>query len=187
MQEEIARAIVERLRVTIAGGAERLVQKTTTNIEAYELLLKGRVFLNRRGPAIVNAIDVSSGRSPSIRTSPMPTRCSGDTYRLFGLYGMMPAPRSRAAGARVAGARAGDRSRSDRGAGDAREHRARLRLELSRTRPRSPIARWPATRPTCAPSQKAPSRWPRQWPTTRPMRSSNVFSNAFGAPARSIR
>jgi serine/threonine protein kinase len=72
VQEEIARAIADRLRVTIAGGA-RLVQQATTNIEAYELLLKGRALVTRRGRAVLDAIPLFERAIP---TSAKHTRCS---------------------------------------------------------------------------------------------------------------
>ena len=50
VQDEIAKAIAERLRVTLAGGKDdRLVEQATTNIEAYQLYLKGRALVDRRG------------------------------------------------------------------------------------------------------------------------------------------
>ena len=59
VQDEIAKAIVERLRVTLAGGsAGRLVEPATTNIEAYQLYLKGRALLDRRGASIPPALDL---------------------------------------------------------------------------------------------------------------------------------
>ncbi len=90
VQDQIARAIAGRLRVTIDGGAERLVQKATSNMEAYELLLKARVFLNRRGPAIVNAIPLfekAIALDPNLADAHAGL---GDTYRLFGIYSLMP-------------------------------------------------------------------------------------------------
>jgi TolB-like protein len=48
IQEDIARAIADRLQVTLAGGAgERLVKPPTKSLEAYDLYLKGRYFVNR--------------------------------------------------------------------------------------------------------------------------------------------
>jgi TolB-like protein/Tfp pilus assembly protein PilF len=48
IQDEIARAIADRLQVTLAGEAgEPLVRPPTESIEAYDLYLKGRFFVNR--------------------------------------------------------------------------------------------------------------------------------------------
>jgi serine/threonine-protein kinase len=59
VQDEIAKAIVERLRVTLAGGKDdRLVEQGTTNVEAYQLYLKGRSLLGRRGASIPFALDL---------------------------------------------------------------------------------------------------------------------------------
>ena len=44
VQDEIARAIAEQLQVTLGAG----VKQATRNVEAYELYLKGRHFLNQR-------------------------------------------------------------------------------------------------------------------------------------------
>ena len=53
VQDEIAKAIAERLRVTLAGGKdERLVEQPTSNIEAYQLYLKARALLDRRGASV---------------------------------------------------------------------------------------------------------------------------------------
>ncbi len=59
VQDEIAKAIAERLRVTLAGGKDdRLVEQGTTNVEAYQLYLKGRALLGRRGASIPAALDL---------------------------------------------------------------------------------------------------------------------------------
>ena len=58
VQDEIAKAIAERLRVTLTGGDARLVEQATTNIEAYELYLRGRALLGRRGASIPLALDL---------------------------------------------------------------------------------------------------------------------------------
>ena len=53
IQDEIARSIAERLKVTLEGGGqEPLVKAGTQNLEAYQLYLKGRALLPRRGPTI---------------------------------------------------------------------------------------------------------------------------------------
>jgi len=54
IQDEIARSIAERLKVTLEGSKqEPLVRVGTRNLEAYKLYAKGRVLLPRRGPAVV--------------------------------------------------------------------------------------------------------------------------------------
>jgi serine/threonine-protein kinase len=59
VQDEIAKAIAERLRVTLAGGKDdRLVEQGTTNVEAYQLYLKGHALLGRRGASIPPALDM---------------------------------------------------------------------------------------------------------------------------------
>jgi tetratricopeptide (TPR) repeat protein len=45
--------------VTLAGGKdERLVEQGTTNVEAYQLYLKGHALLGRRGASIPGALDL---------------------------------------------------------------------------------------------------------------------------------
>jgi TolB-like protein/Tfp pilus assembly protein PilF len=57
VQDEIAKAIAERLQVTLAGGKEdRLVEQGTTNVEAYQLYLEGHALLGRRGTSIPAAL-----------------------------------------------------------------------------------------------------------------------------------
>jgi serine/threonine-protein kinase len=53
VQDEIARAIAERLRVTFASGGG----KSTRNVAAYELYLKGRHFWNQRGSGLKKSIE----------------------------------------------------------------------------------------------------------------------------------
>ena len=59
VQDEIAKAIAERLRLTLAGGADdRLVAQATSNVEAYQCYLQGRALLNRRGANIRPAVEL---------------------------------------------------------------------------------------------------------------------------------
>jgi len=58
IQDEIARSIAQRLRVTIEGDeAKPLVKPGTQNLEAYQLYIKGRALLYKRGAAIPRALD----------------------------------------------------------------------------------------------------------------------------------
>jgi serine/threonine-protein kinase len=101
VQDEIARAIADRLSVTLASDGRRLVPKVTANLEAYELLLQGRTLLTRRGRAILDALPCFERAvmlDPSLAEA---HALLGDAYRLLGLYGLAPAtemmPRARAA------------------------------------------------------------------------------------------
>lgn len=58
IQDEIARSIAERLKVGLEGGGqEPLVRAGTKNLEAYQLYLKGRALLYRRGSGIPRAVE----------------------------------------------------------------------------------------------------------------------------------
>ena len=48
VQDDIARAIVEKLKVKLIGGEEDRIVQRTTNIEAYQVYLQGRYFFARR-------------------------------------------------------------------------------------------------------------------------------------------
>ncbi len=50
VQDEIARAIAEKLKLTLAGTPKR----ATENLEAYELYLKGRHYWHQRSPSSLN-------------------------------------------------------------------------------------------------------------------------------------
>src|SRR5581483_6388212 len=56
IQEDIARGIAQRLRITFPWSEKPLIKIGTPNLEAYESYLKGRGHLNQRGPAISRAI-----------------------------------------------------------------------------------------------------------------------------------
>jgi TolB-like protein/Tfp pilus assembly protein PilF len=52
IQDEIARSVAERLKVTLGGRQQQLVKVGTEDLEAYQLYLKGRALLFRRDSAI---------------------------------------------------------------------------------------------------------------------------------------
>ena len=52
VQDEIARSIAERLKVSLKGNQQPSARAGTDNIEAYQLYLKGRALLYRRGQDI---------------------------------------------------------------------------------------------------------------------------------------
>ena len=59
IQEEIARAITDRLQVTLSGDQQsQLVAEGTESAEAHEAYLRGRFLLNQRtGESLQNAIE----------------------------------------------------------------------------------------------------------------------------------
>ncbi len=59
IQDEIAKAVAERLRVALAAGKEdRLVERATLNMEAYQLYWRGRALLDRRGASVPIALEL---------------------------------------------------------------------------------------------------------------------------------
>src|ERR1700726_653634 len=57
VQDEIAKAIADRLRVTLTGiRGDRLAEQATPNVEAYQLYLRGRALLDRRGASVPAAL-----------------------------------------------------------------------------------------------------------------------------------
>lgn len=91
IQDEIARAIVGRLEVTlVAGQHERLVPKVTADVDAYQLLLKGRILLTRRGRAIIDAMsyfEQAVALDPGLAEA---HALLADAHRLTALYGLRP-------------------------------------------------------------------------------------------------
>ena len=58
VQDEIARSIADRLKVTLKGGdQQQLVKAGTDNLEAYQLYLKGRVLLYQRGLGLPRSLE----------------------------------------------------------------------------------------------------------------------------------
>ena len=89
VQDEIARTIAGRLRVTLEGGGqEPLVKAGTKNLEAYELYLKGRALLYRRGGDIPRAVECFK---KAVALDPeYALACAGlaDSYNVLGYYGL---------------------------------------------------------------------------------------------------
>ena len=58
IQDEIARSIVERLKIALEGDRlQSLVKAGTKNLEAYQLYAKGRILLPRRGSGVPQAVE----------------------------------------------------------------------------------------------------------------------------------
>jgi len=88
VQDEIAKAIVERLKVTLTGvTADRLVEHATTNMEAYQIYLKGLSFLARRGPGVPLALEQFQKAVALDPNYALAWSGIADVYTMFGYYG----------------------------------------------------------------------------------------------------
>ncbi len=88
VQDEISRAIADRLKVALEGGQQPAVKPATSNLDAYQLYLKGRSLLLRRGMDIRRAaqcFDRAAALDPGYALA-----WSGvaDAYNMLGLYGI---------------------------------------------------------------------------------------------------
>jgi serine/threonine-protein kinase len=89
LQDEIATALASKLQLTLGGGPER-VARGTKSAEAYELFLKGRAALYRRGRYILEAQDFFER---ALALDPGYAEALGwlsDTYRLHGTFSVAP-------------------------------------------------------------------------------------------------
>jgi serine/threonine-protein kinase len=103
LQDEIANAIATRLRVSLQGDAERSRGRAgTRNLEAYELLLRGRALHARRGRFLRLAIDCFER---ALALDPRYSEALGllsDSYRLLGTFGNAPCSESMVKAKRLA-------------------------------------------------------------------------------------
>jgi serine/threonine protein kinase/tetratricopeptide (TPR) repeat protein len=91
VQDEIARAIAEKLKVTLKGGeSARLVKRATENLEAYELYLRGRALLFKRGKAIAEATSCFQRAVDLDRGFAAAWAGVADAYTVAGYFGLAP-------------------------------------------------------------------------------------------------
>jgi serine/threonine-protein kinase len=90
VQDEIAKAIATRLRGALQGDTEKGRRAGTKNLEAYELLLRGRALQNKRGRFMSHArvcFEKAVALDPQYAE---PLAWLSDSYRLQGTFGAMP-------------------------------------------------------------------------------------------------
>ncbi len=100
MQDELASAIAAKLQVSMSGQLSGKPRPAIKNTEAYELLLKGRVLLNRRGRALLES-RVCLERAVALEPDNAEALAQlANCYRLHSLYAIAPSnemmPRARA-------------------------------------------------------------------------------------------
>jgi serine/threonine-protein kinase len=104
IQDDIARAIVDTLKVKLLGGEQAsLVKRGTNDLEAYNLYIKGRHFWNQR--ALLKALEyfeLAIARDPNYARAYAGV---ADVHAYLGHYGLMPtilaAPKATAAAERA--------------------------------------------------------------------------------------
>ena len=92
VQDEIARAIADRLKVTLRGG----VQRGTHNLEAYELYLKGRHYWHQRSPSTLRV--AMQCFEQAIKVDPdyaLAWAGLADCYSVLRVYGLISAEDAR--------------------------------------------------------------------------------------------
>jgi TolB-like protein/Flp pilus assembly protein TadD len=88
VQDEIARTIAEKLKAKLGGGARQsLVQAPTSDLEAYQLYLKGRFYWHQRGAGLAKSLKYYE--SALLRDPNFALVHAGiaDTYLLMGFFG----------------------------------------------------------------------------------------------------
>ena len=93
MQEEISRAVVEKLKIQLAAGQRKhLFHRYTENLEAYNLYLKGRYYWNQRSESSLKKGIEYFEQAIAHDTSYAPAYSGlADSYSLLGNYGVLPA------------------------------------------------------------------------------------------------
>jgi serine/threonine-protein kinase len=88
VQDEISRAIADRLKVSLDTGHQANLKAGTTNLEAYQLYLKGRALLYRRGSDIRRAAKCFEHAVVLDANYALAWSGLADTCNMIGLYGL---------------------------------------------------------------------------------------------------
>ncbi|MEP6574262.1 MAG: protein kinase [Gemmatimonadota bacterium] len=90
IQDEIASAIADKLKVTLqVGGESHLVRPPTANVEAYDLYLKGHALTRQRGPALLRAVESFEAAIALDPRLALAHAELAEALVLMGLYGMV--------------------------------------------------------------------------------------------------
>ncbi len=91
IQDEIALAITEELKMTLLEKDKILINdKRTTNNEAYDLYLKGRFYLNKRGSGLKKALEYFQKASEIDPEFSLAYSGMADAYSILSFYGAIP-------------------------------------------------------------------------------------------------
>lgn len=99
VQEDIAKAVVEQLKVSLADTPldrmARLVEQGTTNVAAYQLYLQGRALLNRRGSSIRPALELFQQAVELDPRYSLAWTGIADAYTVVAYWGVLPPSESK--------------------------------------------------------------------------------------------
>ncbi len=91
IQDEIALAITEKLKITLLDKEKAIMQKKPTeHTEAYDLYLKGRFFLNKRGAGIKKGLEYFQMASTMDPSFSLAWSGMADAYSILAFYGTIP-------------------------------------------------------------------------------------------------
>jgi serine/threonine protein kinase len=90
VQDEIARSIADRLKVTLKGDQHQpLVNAGTDNLEAYQLYLKGRAFFYQRGRGLPRSLECFKRAVALDENYALAWAGLADTYLMLAWYGFV--------------------------------------------------------------------------------------------------
>ena len=89
VQEDIARSIAERLKVTLAGDRP-LVKAGTESLEAYQLCVKGRALFFQRGQRLRRSLECFKRAVEIDPNYALAWAGLADAYHMLAFYGLMP-------------------------------------------------------------------------------------------------
>jgi serine/threonine-protein kinase len=90
VQDEIAAAIAARLQVTFTPSATPAIKATTAEVEAFELVAKGKALLSQRGGSLLLARECLERAIHLDPANADAHAALGDTLLAFVRYGLMP-------------------------------------------------------------------------------------------------
>jgi len=91
IQDEIAMAIAEKLKITLLEKEKEKIQTNPTlHTHAYDLYLKGRYYLNKRGPHIRTALGYFTEATAIDPDFSLPYSGLADAFSILAFYGSLP-------------------------------------------------------------------------------------------------
>ena len=91
IQDEIALAITEKLKITLLEDERAVIHKNPTeNKEAYDLYLKGRYYYNKRGAGIKKGLEYFQQAAEKDPSYVLAYSGMADSYMILGFYSIMP-------------------------------------------------------------------------------------------------